>query len=71
MGRTENITDPSDAKAALVQFFQYFAYPDFPYHYIHCYILRHCNHPTLHSFFSRSAKSPLCFALRSESLAWP
>lgn len=30
MGRTENITDPSDAKAILVQFYHYFAYPDFP-----------------------------------------
>lgn len=39
MGRRENITDPSDAKATLVHFCQYFAYPDFLYHYIHCYLL--------------------------------
>lgn len=35
----ENITDPSDAKATLVHFCQYFAYPDSPYNYIHCYLL--------------------------------
>lgn len=39
MGRRENITDPSDAKATLVHFCQYFAYPDFLYHYIHCYLV--------------------------------
>lgn len=71
MGRRENITDPSDAKAALVQFFQCFAYPDFPYHYIHCYILCYRNHPTLHFSFSRPVISPLCLAFRSESLAGP
>lgn len=71
MGRRENITDPSDAKATLVQFFQYLAYPDFPYHYIHCYLLCYHNHPFLQYLFSRSLISPLCFALGSESLAGP
>lgn len=46
MGRTENITDPSDAKTILVQFYHYFAYPDFPYHCIHCCLLCCLNHLT-------------------------